>query len=102
MITIRSCCDFKHLPSSKAPSGLYQIVSNDSCELSRYIKVSTDVYCDMDTSDGGWIVVPRNIKDGVNTFSRTWKEYEEGFGDLDSNKLWYGLNGLHLFTQTGQ
>jgi len=56
----------------------------------------------MDTTDGGWMVIQRNVNDGVNTFNRTWKEYEAGFGDLNSNKLWYGLKGLHLFTQTGQ
>ena len=92
----------KHLPHVIAPSGIYQIVSNDSCESFRYTKVSTDVYCDMETTDGGWIVMQRNIKDGFATFKRAWKEYEEGFGDLDSNKLWYVLNGLHLFIRTGQ
>ena len=102
MMNINSCCDLKHLPRVIAPSGIYQIVSNDSCESSRYTKVSTDVYCDMETTDGGWIVIQRNIKDGIDTFNRTWKEYEEGFGGLDSNKLWYGLKGLHLFTRTGQ
>ena len=62
---------------------------------------TADVYCDMDTSDGGWIAVQRNINDGVNTFNKTWEEYEEGFGDLDGDKLWYGLKALHCFTQTG-
>ena len=87
---------------SKVPSGIYQLVSNDSCEASRYTKLSIDVYCDMDTSHGGWMVIQRNIKDGVNCFNRTWNKYEEGFGDLNSKKLWYGPKGLHLFTQTGQ
>ena len=101
-MTIRSCCDLAYLPRNKAPSGTYQLVSNDSCESFRFTVLSIDVYCDMDTSHGGWMVIQRNVKDGVNYFNRTWKEYEEGFGVLDSNKLWYGLKGLHLFTQIGQ
>jgi len=56
----------------------------------------------MDTSDGGWMIIQKNFKDGVNTFNRTWKDYEEGFGDLKSNKFWYGLKPLNCFTQTGQ
>jgi len=67
MITIRSYCDLYNLPSSKAPSGIYQLMSSDSCESSRYTKVTTDVNCDMDTSDGGWMIVQRNVKDGINT-----------------------------------
>ena len=55
---------------------------------------TSDVYCDMDTSDGGWIVIQRNIKDGVNTFNKTWEEYKEGIGNLDSDKLWYGVATL--------
>jgi len=78
-------------------------VSNDSCESSRYTKTSSDVYCDMDTSNGGWIVVQRNFKDGIASFqSKKWKDYEEGFGGLNDSKFWYGLKELHRFTQTGQ
>ena len=103
MITIRSCCDLVQIQRSKAPSGIYQIVSNDICESSRYAKISSDVYCDMDTGNGGWIVVQRNIEDGINSFQRKkWKDYEEGFGGLNDSKFWYGLKELHRFTQTGQ
>ena len=101
MITIRSCCHLANLPRSKAPSGVYQIISNCSCGSP--FTAAIDVYCDMDTSDGGWMVIQKNIKDGVrNSFNKTWKDYEEGFGDLKSSKFWYGLKALHCFTQTGQ
>ncbi|XP_065918869.1 fibrinogen-like protein A [Dysidea avara] len=101
MITIRSCCHLADLPHSKAPSGVYQIISNCSCGSP--FTATIDVYCDMDTSDGGWMVIQRNVKDGVNIFaSKKWKEYEGGFGDLKSSKFWYGLKALHCFTQTGQ
>ena len=99
MITIRSCCDLSNLPLNKAPSGVYQLVSNCSCG-SPFI-AAVVVYCDLDTSDGGWIVVQRNVKDGVRTFDKKWKDYEEGFGDLRSQKFWYGLKALHCFTQAG-
>ena len=103
MITISSCCDLTYLPHDKAPSGVYQLVSNESCDLSRYTKLSTDAYCDMETSDGGWMIIQRNVKDGVDTFKdKTWIEYEKGFGDLNNSKFWYGLKELHRFTKTGQ
>ena len=56
----------------------------------------------MDTTDGGWMVIQRNKKDGVNTFKKTWKEFEEGFGDLNGDKLWFGLKVLSCLTETGQ
>ncbi|XP_065918824.1 fibrinogen C domain-containing protein 1-like [Dysidea avara] len=104
--TIRSCCDLTDFPASKAPSGVYQIVlSNGSCELSQFITESTvnaNVYCDMDTTDGGWMVIQRNINDGVKTFDKKWRDYEEGFGDLNGNKLWYGLKALNRITEMSQ
>jgi len=99
MITISSCCHLADLPLSKAPSGVYKVESNCSCESPFTLVI---VYCDMDTSDGGWMVIQRNVKDGFNTFRKSWKDYEEGFGDLESSKFWYGLKALHCFTQTGQ
>ena len=99
-MTVRSCCDLINFPLSKAPSGVYQIMTNCSCGSP--FTAAVDVYCDMDATDGGWIVIQRNIKDGVKTFNKTWKDYEEGFGDLNGDKLWYGLKALHCFTKTGQ
>ena len=100
MITIRSCCDLTPLLHNKAPSGFYQIASNCSCGSP--FTAAVDVYCDMDTGDGGWMVIQRNVKDEVNTFNNKWKDYEEGFGDLTSSKFWYGLKALHCFTKIGQ
>ena len=81
MITIRSCCHLADLPRSKAPSGVYKVESN--CSFGSPFTAAIDVYCDMDTTDGGWMGIQRNVKDGVNTFiDKRWKDYEEGFGDL--------------------
>ena len=52
----------------------------------------------MEISDGGWMVIQRNV---VETFNKGWN-YEQGFGDLDGDKLWYGLKPLSCLTENGQ
>ena len=100
MMTLKSCCDLAGLPLSRAPSAVYQIMTNCSCGSP--FTAAVDVYCDMDTTDGGWMVIQRNKKDGVHTFKKTWKDFEEGFGELNGDKMWYGLKALNCFTETGQ
>ena len=102
MMTPRSCCDLADLPLSKAPSAVYKIATNCSCQLSSFSTEAIDAYCDMDTTDGGWMVIQRNKKDGVKTFDTKWKKFEEGFGNLNGDKLWYGLKALNCFTENGQ
>jgi len=70
MVTIRSCCDISHLPHSKASSGAYKMESNCSCGSP--FTLSVGIYCDLDTSDGGWMVIQKNVKDGVNFFDKQW------------------------------
>ena len=102
-ITLRSCCDLNNLPLLNKPSSaVYQILTNCSCQFSSFSTEAIDAYCDMDTTDGGWMVIQRNKKDGVKTFNKKWKDFEEGFGDLNGDKLWYGLKALNCFTETGQ
>ena len=64
---------------------------------------SNKVYCDMDTDNGGWTVIQRNTNNSMNwiSFSRSWVDYENGFGDLRAD-FWYGLKAIHAMTQTGQ
>ena len=104
MTTLKSCCDLTNFPlSSKPSSAVYQLTTNCSCQVSSFITETMGAYCDMDTTDGGWMVIQRNKKDGVKTFNKKkWKDYEEGFGDLNGDKLWYGLKALNCFTETGQ
>ena len=55
-----------------------------------------DVYCDMETDGGGWIVFQRRIHDYSVIFDRNWTEYQSGFGNL-SDEHWLGNdNLLHL------
>ena len=51
----------------------------------------------METDKGGWIVIQRRVPNGTVNFYRGWNDYEEGFGDLDS-EFWYGLRNIHCLT----
>ena len=87
--TINNCCDLKLFST---PSGVYK--------LRKGAFDSGDVYCDMNTSDGGWLVIQRNKRDSEVNFDRNWIDYEEGFGDLRT-EFWYGLKQLHCLTEQG-
>lgn len=56
---------------------------------------SVRVYCEFDDT-GSWLVVQRRV-DGAESFDRTWREYSDGFGDLNRN-FWLGNDYLHYFT----
>ena len=94
MVTIKSCCELKIFSSAYASSGVYEM-SKGSFDN------SVNVYCDMTTDGGGWIVIQRNKKDSLVNFNRNWVEYEEGFGDFNT-EFWYGLEAIHCLTQRGQ
>lgn len=86
---INTCCD---LQIFEPPSGIYKLKMEEFD--------TRHVYCDMDTDDGGWIVIQRNKKDSKVSFTRKWDEYETGFGDLNT-EFWYGLKGLSCLTLSG-
>ena len=88
-VTIKNCCDLKIF---SAPSGVYKI--------SKAFDIA-NVYCDMTTDGGGWIVIQRNKKDSLVSFNKNWTDYEEGFGNL-TTEFWYGLEAMHCLTQRGQ
>lgn len=58
------------------------------------------VYCDMTTDGGGWIVFLRR-QSGKVEFFRNWKNYTAGFGDMN-DEFWLGLSNLHKITVGGQ
>ncbi|XP_029365742.1 tenascin isoform X2 [Echeneis naucrates] len=58
------------------------------------------VYCDMSTDGGGWIVFLRR-QSGRLEFFRNWKNYTAGFGDMN-DEFWLGLSNLHKITAGGQ
>ena len=89
-MTINNCCDFRTFSTR---SGVYK--------PNRKTFSCIDVYCDMNTTNGGWIVIQRNKKDSSVNFNRSWTDYEEGFGDLNT-KFWYGLENIHFLTSYGK
>lgn len=55
------------------------------------------VWCDMSADGGGWIVIQTRF-DGLVDFERTWTEYRNGFGNVDSEH-WLGNNFIRQITQ---
>ena len=83
-MTINNCCDLRPFSTR---SGVYK--------LNRKTFSCIDVYCDMNTTNGGWIIIQRNKENSPVDFKRNWTDYEEGFGDLNT-EFWYGLENLHF------
>ncbi|XP_044275280.1 tenascin-X isoform X6 [Varanus komodoensis] len=57
------------------------------------------VYCDMETDGGGWIVFQRRMN-GKTDFWRDWQDYAKGFGNL-TEEFWLGNDALHQLTTSG-
>ncbi|XP_060056027.1 tenascin isoform X7 [Erinaceus europaeus] len=75
-------------------SGLYTIyLGGDKAQ-------ALEVFCDMASDGGGWIVFLRR-KNGRENFYRNWKAYAAGFGDR-REEFWLGLDNLHKITAQGQ
>uniref|UniRef100_H2Z3S0 Fibrinogen C-terminal domain-containing protein n=1 Tax=Ciona savignyi TaxID=51511 RepID=H2Z3S0_CIOSA len=62
--------------------------------------VGVQVYCDVVTDNGGWIIFQRR-QDGSEDFFRGWDDYVSGFGKLDG-EFWLGLDTIHNLTKTNQ
>ncbi|XP_070602797.1 tenascin-N isoform X1 [Erythrolamprus reginae] len=75
-------------------SGLYTIYLNGDSNR------PFEVYCDMTTDGGGWIMIQRRST-GQLDFSKKWKNYIEGFGS-SSGEFWLGLEKLHNLTKSAR
>jgi len=94
-VPIRSCCDLRIFPPDRLPTGVLVY----KMRIGTF--ASVNVYCNMTTDDGGWIVIQRNRKDSQLSFNKNWREYEEGFGNLNKD-FWAGLELMHTLTQRGE
>ncbi|XP_041667615.1 tenascin-like isoform X2 [Cheilinus undulatus] len=81
------------LLNGETTSGLYTIYVGGEETL------PIQVYCDMTTDGGGWLVFLRR-QNGKVDFYRNWKNYTAGFGNMN-NEFWLGLSNLHKITNSG-
>ncbi|XP_049297119.1 ficolin-1-like [Anopheles funestus] len=82
----RSCAE---VPTS----GIYNI------QPEKHFKQSITVSCDQEYDSGGWTVI-QNRFNGSTNFFRNWKEYKNGFGNLDG-EFWLGLDSIYQLTVSG-
>ncbi|XP_060590617.1 angiopoietin-4-like [Ruditapes philippinarum] len=72
-----------------AESGVYEVIFR---ELE-----TVHVFCDMTTEGGGWTVFQNRFNGSVN-FTKTFFDYENGFGDLNG-EFWLGLKFVQELTK---
>ena len=84
---------FKMYQAGYRDNGIYTIFPTN-------LTGEVQVYCDMETDGGGWVVFQRR-QDGSVDFYRTWAEYQFGFGNLQ-NEFWLGNDILRDLTGSGQ
>jgi len=87
-LIVRSCYDI--LKEGNKRTGVYQTTIG---------KQEKEVFCDMQSSGGGWTVLQRRGDFGnpADHFFRNWTEYREGFGEA-AKEIWLGLEAIFLLT----
>ncbi|KAJ3594637.1 hypothetical protein NHX12_003944 [Muraenolepis orangiensis] len=84
----------QHLLNGENLSAIYTIYIN------RDPSQGVQVYCDMTTDEGGWIVFQRR-QNGLTDFSRKWSDYRAGFGNLE-DEFWLGLDNIQKMAAQGR
>uniref|UniRef100_A0A3B3D2F4 Microfibril associated protein 4 n=2 Tax=Oryzias melastigma TaxID=30732 RepID=A0A3B3D2F4_ORYME len=78
------CSDIYEQDNSR-PSGVYTVYPVEDT-------YGVQVFCDMDSLGGQWMVFQRRM-DGSLNFYRPWDYYRTGFGSADG-EIWLGLENL--------
>ncbi|NXC38651.1 FIBA protein, partial [Penelope pileata] len=92
--TWKDCDDILQKHTFGAKSGIFKIKPEGSSKV-------LSVYCDQETTLGGWLLIQQRMDGSVN-FNRTWQDYKRGFGSMDGKgqgELWLGNENIHLLTQ---
>ncbi|CAK6980905.1 microfibril-associated glycoprotein 4-like [Scomber scombrus] len=79
-------CNDIHNHDKSQPSGVYTIYPIGATS-------AVQVYCDMDSDEGGWTVFQRRMDGSVN-FYRPWDQYKNGFGSA-AVEYWLGDSMKH-------
>ncbi|XP_072192377.1 fibrinogen alpha chain [Excalfactoria chinensis] len=90
----KDCDDIRQKHTFGAKSGIFKIKPEGSNKV-------LSVYCDQETTLGGWLLIQQRMDGSVN-FNRTWQDYKRGFGSVDGKgqgELWLGNENIHLLTQ---
>uniref|UniRef100_A0A671X1H7 Microfibril associated protein 4 n=1 Tax=Sparus aurata TaxID=8175 RepID=A0A671X1H7_SPAAU len=82
-------CSDIHNDDRSRPSGVFTIYPIGATS-------AVQVYCDMDSQEGGWTVFQRRMDGSVN-FYRAWDQYKMGFGSA-AGEYWLGLENLFHLT----
>ena len=100
-LPILSCVQSRKIPCGPSDCADVQCSGLVKQNQTRYTvqlahnKETLTVVCDVSTHGGGWTVFQKRANGSVN-FSRTWKDYKEGFGD--DFEFWLGNEYIHQLT----
>ncbi|CAL8280167.1 unnamed protein product [Lota lota] len=78
--------------NSNTESGVYTVYLNGNQSK------ATEVFCDMDTDGGGWLMLQRRTV-GKLDFMKRWRQYIAGFGNL-TDEFWLGMDSIYELTNT--
>jgi hypothetical protein len=86
--------------TERPESGIFDIPDVCGGQTNSFFKEvpKAQARCDFENG-GGWIVIlRRNASVTRVSFRRPWADYEQGFGDLNT-EFWYGLRNIHCLTE---
>ncbi|GFT76478.1 techylectin-5A [Nephila pilipes] len=87
------------LENGNSESGVYTIWPRSRTSKCASLKV----YCDMETTGGGWTVIQRrgDFGNAQNYFDKFWNDYKQGFGNL-KREFWLGNENILAITNQAQ